>query len=103
MALIKTKMTELGVEATYWKINMISIDRLNGVGSISLALYLNKEQSKSNTTNFFEDKVYFINRSIYPDVFENMTNNVYNIAYNHIKEIDDYFKDAISDNEEVQQ
>lgn len=101
MALIKAEMTDLGVEANYWKINMVSIDRLNGFGSISLALYLNREQSKNNPSKFFKDNVYFIDRIIYPDIFENMNDNLYTIAYNHIKVTDEYFKNALSDNEEV--
>lgn len=103
MALIKNEMTDYGVEANYWKVAMLSIDRVNSVGSFSLMLYKDREQSKNNPDKFFKDKVYYINREVYPYIFENMETNLYLIAYNHIKTTDDYFKDAISDNEEVQQ
>ena len=42
MALIKNKMTDLGVEAGYWKVTMISVDRYMKTGSFSLALFINK-------------------------------------------------------------
>ena len=97
MALIKEKqLNDLGITANYWRIGMVSIDRVNGIGSFSINLYVNRAAKKP-----LEDKGYIIEKEIYPQIFENMIENVYRTAYEHIKTTDEYFKDAISDNEEV--
>lgn len=98
MALIKSELTDYGVEASYWKVSMISIDRIRGFGSFSLMLYKDKESSKLNPDKYFKDIVYYIDIEQYQGVFENMSTDLYSIAYNYIKLIDEYFKDAISDN-----
>lgn len=101
MALIKSEMTDYGVEASYWKIDMVSIGRVDGVGSVSMKLYKDRRQSKLHPKKFFKDKVYYIDNDMFSNIFEGMTIDLYSMIYEHIKATDEYFKDAISDNEEV--
>lgn len=97
MALNKTEMTEYGVEASYWKIGMVSVDRINNVGSVSIMLYKDRTQSKTNPKKFFIDKVCYFDDKVFPSVFENMTVDLYSMLYEYIKTNEEYFKDATDD------
>ena len=41
--LIKSKMTNFGIEASVWKLGYISLDRVAKYGSITMNLYLTEE------------------------------------------------------------
>jgi len=97
MALIKNKMTDFEVEAGYWKVDMVSIDRHLKETSFSLNLYLSKDTKK-----FFESyTVSLLNtedKTLYNQYFETLTyKDVYTACYEYTKAHEEYFKDAESD------
>ena len=98
MALIKTKETTLGIEANYWKITMISIDRASKNGSFSLSLYTKKGAKdfiESTATIIFEDEEKF------KECFENSSyKDIYTSIYEYTKKNVEYFTDAEDDEEE---
>lgn len=103
MALIKNKMTDFGVEANYWKVNMIAIDRSRYEVSVTLNLYIVKDATQfletiSITLAEIEDREeratrfnQYFNGSNYP--------NIYTACYEYAKEYIEYFSDAVSDND----
>ncbi|HAK44056.1 MAG TPA: hypothetical protein DCM59_16905 [Clostridium sp.] len=101
MALIKNKVTRFGIEAGYWKVSMISIDRHMKEAAYSLHLYLKKGASdfiESYTVSLLgmEDK------SMYLEYFEgDKYPNIYTACYEHAKTHEEFFKDAFSDNTDI--
>lgn len=99
--LIKSKMTNLGVEANYWRLSMISIDRHMKEASFSLNLYISKE-SYENGSQFIESYNVSLlgleDKTIYESYFEtNAYTSVYDACYAYAKSHDEYFMDAIED------
>lgn len=98
MALIKNKMTDFGIEASYWKLTMLSMDRFTKEGSFSLSLFLTKGAEKfieTYTVVIYNDKV------AYAECFENATHkDIQTSCYMYAKKNVEYFKDAEDDEEE---
>lgn len=98
MALIKNKMTDFGIEANYWKLTMMSMDRFTMEGSFSLSLFLNKEAEKFIETYTV---VIYGDEALYNECFENATHkDVQTSCYEYAKKNVEYFKDAEDDPEE---
>lgn len=102
MALIKNKTTDFGIEANYWKVSMITIDRNLQEATFSICLYLNK-----NAKAFIEcySVISLLNKedkTLFEEYFgtHNTYRDVYNACYEYVKKYEDYFKDAIDDEEE---
>jgi len=99
MALIKNKMTDLGVEANYWKVTMISIDRFMKTGSFSLSLFMTrgaKQFIETYTVPMLESEEAYIEcfeSGEYKDVFTG--------CYEYAKKYIEFFKDAVDDEEEL--
>lgn len=93
MALSKNKMTDFGIEAGYWKVCMVSINRCNREASFSLNLFLSKDSNK-----FLESYVVTIigNDELYSKYFESkLFTDIHNACYICTKDTQEYFKDAI--------
>lgn len=100
MALIKSKMTGFGIEAEYWKVTMISVDRDRKELSLSLNLYLAKGanqflESIGITLNELEPEERIAR---YNQYFENdYYPNLYTACYQYAKDFVPFFVDAVSD------
>lgn len=98
MALIKKKLTDMGIEADYWKVHMISIDRHMQNGSFSISLY-----GKKGAKQFIETHTVPIMDSVtdYIECFETCGyKDIQTSCYAYAKKHIDFFKDAIDDEEE---
>ena len=104
MALIKEVKTNYGINADYWRIETITIDKKRKEANFIIFLYLNKEATESfdyravvitdkeNREELFEK--YFSDNTEFHDI--------YNSCYECAREIDDFFADAKDDEEEVE-
>lgn len=101
MALIKEKMTNFGVTASYWKLGYVSIDRINKYGSLTLNLFLIKDAEKyiESYTVVLDDIDKF------DEFFGKNTvekyRDTYHAAYEYIKKYDEIFSTAKDDTEEL--
>lgn len=98
MALQKNKMTDFGIEASYWKIGMVTIDRQMKEATISINLFLNKDSEKFIETYIVSSLMGKDDKKLYNKYFEYKNNeytDIYNACYMYAKENEEYFKDAI--------
>lgn len=93
MALYKEKQTEYGVNAGYWKIGMISIDKTNKEGSYSLFLYISKEATKP-IESIGVSLLSMEDKTRYYECFEPEDKDIYKACYEDAKKYEEYFKDA---------
>lgn len=94
MALIKNKETNYGIEASYWRIGYVSLDRINKYGSISLNLFFNKDAK-----DYIDSKTVIIETAEEYEKFfstEALQNykDIYHASYEFVKSKDEYFKNA---------
>ena len=94
MALIKSKQTNYGIEASYWRVGYVSLDRITKYGSISLNLFFNKD-----AVDYIDSKTVIIEtQEEYEQFFsaEALQNyrDIYHAAYEFVKSKDEYFKNA---------
>lgn len=99
MALIKNTRTKYGVEADYWRIETVTIDKRLSEGSIVIYLYLSPEAEepldyrvitiadRSDKEDLFDR--YFSSRTEHSNILES--------CYNLVKEVDTFFIDAVDD------
>ncbi|MCW6094542.1 hypothetical protein LAV60_15330 [Clostridium sporogenes] len=95
MALIKEKITDYGVPANYWKIGMVSIDRVARNGSCSLHLYIQK-----GAKAFIESRAVFFEEDKFDNYFGTdilKYKDIYTACYAYVKDNDEYFADAVTD------
>lgn len=98
MALIKKKMTDFGIEANYWKLTMLSMDRFTEEGSFSLSLFLTKGAEKFIETYTV---VIYGDEALYNECFENSTHkDIQTSCYMYAKKNVEYFKDSTDDPDE---
>lgn len=103
MALIKNKVTKFGIEASYWRVEMITLNYNKKMLEVnfSLNLYLNKgadefiESFSVTDLMGIEDKTLFSNYFIGQEFKDIRT-----ACYMYAKENVPFFKDAIDDPEE---
>lgn len=96
MALKKDKLTAYGVVAQYWRIRTMHINLKAQQASISLELYLDQESSLASQP--LESRNYHIGTAEIPFAFtpeRQETENIYEIAYGLIKQIDPDLNGAI--------
>lgn len=102
MALKKIKETNLGVSISYWRVEIITIDKHRQEGSIVLNGYLDE-----NAKEFIESKVVSLNGLMNKDGTQNKEqfekyfkdetqeySNIYQACYECAKEADEFFADA---------
>lgn len=102
MALIKEKSTEFGLLASYWKIDMITIDRRMKEVSFCINLYMNKDAKNFIETYVVSQLMGKQDKTLFNQYFGEDINNftdIYNACYEYTKDNEEFFKDAISDNE----
>lgn len=103
MALLKNKITKFGIEANYWKIGMLTIDRLSKQACCSVYLYMNQQASISNPQGFVDCQTVTSlmhmdgDKAIFNQYFDGQIpyKDVYNAFYEYLKENEEYFKDAV--------
>lgn len=98
MALLKNKTTDFGVEANYWKVSMVSIDRNLKEASFSLNLYKQRGDDLFFETYTVTDLMGIEDKTNYEKYFESTEyTDIYNACYNYAKNEIEFFKDAVSD------
>lgn len=95
MALIKKQKTNLGIEAAYWKVGMITMDRLRQEGAYSLMLFYSPDAKDfvdcyTVSLNEMEDK------TRYNEIFETFEGISYR-CYEDAKKNVEFFLDAKND------
>ncbi|WP_346961235.1 hypothetical protein [Clostridium sp.] len=104
MALIKEKMTQFGIPASYWKVSMVSIDRNMKEAAFSLNLYITKDAKNFIESFTISSLMGKEDKTLYEEYFENKDGkftDIYNICYEYAKNHEEFFKDAISDNTDI--
>ena len=103
MALIKKIMTPIGVEADYWRITNINVDKLGMSCEIVLRLFYNKEakQSIDSRVEMITDKFKFV-QFFSAIALQSSFNDIYNAAYEYVKANSEFFADAITDDEQFE-
>lgn len=101
MALIKKVMTPYGVEAGYWKVGRAVMDVLEGEGSYTIMLYIDKDAEsfidcKTISLNGLSDKTRI--RSIVDG-----DSGLIKACYEDAKVNDKYFKDATDDPDYIEE
>lgn len=94
MALIKNQQTTYGIEASYWRVGYVSLDRVSKYGSITLNLFFNKEAK-----DYIDSRTVVIET---PEEYDNFFSvqalqeyrNIYHAAYEFAKSKDEYFVNA---------
>ncbi len=95
MALIKEKMAQFGIPASYWRVGMISIDRHRKEASYSLNLFFDRDAEE-----FLETKAVSLlgikDKTQYDEYFAGSEfDNIVQACYEHAKAKVNYFKTAI--------
>lgn len=107
MALIKTKMTQFGIEAEYWKIARVSIDTTKKEICFTLNLYINKDLQEKELDDYtfvsaiIDDFEEDYNKYFREDRGENYK-DIYTACYMYAKEKIEFFLDAKDDLEEIE-
>ena len=103
MALIKKIITPIGVEAEYWRITNINVDKLGMSCEIVLRLFYNKEakQSIDSRVEMITDKFKFV-QFFSAIALQSSFNDIYNAAYEYVKANSEFFADAITDDEQFE-
>lgn len=108
MGLIKEKALENGAVVSYWRVDMISLDKGRGQITFALLGYCSKEIAVNNSQmfldcasvgDFFEGE----NRELFNYYFRDCGANFKDIdtaCYEYAKEHVEFFKDAVDDEEE---
>lgn len=106
MALIKPYMTEFGIEASYWKVTMITLnyDKERIEINFSLNLFVNSEAKKF----LYSHNVVDLMGGQHPEkltFFLELSDslNIRRACYEYAKEHVDFFKDAMDDPEYIQE
>lgn len=103
MALNKPKETKYGVKVSYWRVDMLTINKQRKEGSIILNGYVD-----SQAQEFIESKIVSLNGLVDRETNERDTalfdkyfkddsqayDNIYQACYMCAKEADEFFKDA---------
>ena len=104
MALIKSKMTDYGIEASYWKISRVAIDTIKREVSFTLNLYVSKENQSKELDDYtfgsvLLDKIEFDQQ--YEKYFRldkgESYKDIYTACYEYAKDNIEYFGDAKDD------
>lgn len=100
MALIKEKKTDFGIIASYWRLDIVTINREMQEASFALNLYLNKDSKRFIETYIITSLMGKEDKTLYNEYFESCDKytDIYNACYEYAKVHEEYFKDAISDN-----
>ena len=103
MALIKKVKTAIGVEADYWRICKIDIDKIGFTCTMDIRLFYNKEASRSieGRVEMITDKVKFV-QFFSAIALQTSFNDIYNAAYEYVKAYSPFFADAITDDEQFE-
>lgn len=99
MALIKENL-DFGISANYWRVTNVSVDTISSTSIIFIGLYVNKDAQRPldtrGVTIYNEDfEKYFSKTGI------TNFNDLYEASYMCLKECDDFFSDAVDDEEEL--
>ena len=99
----KKIMTPIGVEADYWRITNINVDKLGMSCEIVLRLFYNKEakQSIDSRVEMIADKFKFV-QFFSAIALQSSFNDIYNAAYEYVKANSEFFADAITDDEQFE-
>lgn len=97
MALIKGN-NDFGINADYWKLSDITINRSNKYCQLILGLHFNNSNNRALTYKSIN-----VEKELFDSYFEepNAYRDVYHASYEYIKNNVDYFKDSVSDEEQV--
>ena len=103
MALIKKLMTPIGVEADYWRITRIDVDKIAFSCYIEIRLYYTKhaDQSIDSKVEMITEKEKFVEFFSSIALKESFT-DIYNAAYEFVKRYDPFFADAETDEEDYE-
>lgn len=102
MALIKEKLTRFGIPASYWKVDMITIDRRMQEASFCINLYFNKDAKDYIDTHIVTVMMGNPDKTLFNQYFGEDVNgypDIYTTCYEFAKNHEDFFKDAIDDND----
>lgn len=83
--LIKSKITDFGVEASIWKLGYISLDRVAKYGSISMNLYVTE-----NAIQYIESITQVIDENLFDAYFENNA-DIYEMCEKYMLENNEFF------------
>lgn len=91
--------TIFGVKAEHWIIQSINLNDVHGYGDITLIGFLDEEAYLNGKASIETKrvKVSYVNgyaKQFSKKSLTDNTSNIYELAYNYVKENDDFFKDA---------
>ena len=91
--------TIFGAKAEHWIIQSINLNDVHGYGDITLIGFLDEEAYLSGKASIETKRVKVSYVNVYSKQFSKKsladnTSNIYELAYNYVKENDDFFKDA---------
>ena len=86
--LIKSKMTNFGIEASVWKLVYISLDRVAKYGSITMNLYLTEEAPQ-----YIESIVEPIREDLFDAYFESVK-DIYQACEQYMLDYNEFFKEG---------
>lgn len=91
--------TIFGAKAEHWIIQSINLNDVHGYGDITLIGFLDEEAYLNGKASIETKrvKVSYVNgysKQFSKKSLADNTSNIYELAYNYVKENDDFFKDA---------
>lgn len=86
--LVKSKMTNFGIEAKIWKLGYISLDRVAKYGSITMNLYLTEDASQ-----YIESIVEPIKEELFDQYFES-GRDTYEACEQYMLDNNEFFHDG---------
>lgn len=86
--LIKSKMTNFGIEASVWKLGYISLDRVAKYGSVAMNLYLTEDAQQ-----YIESIVEPIREDLFDTYFES-GKDIYQACEQYMLDHNEFFKEG---------
>ena len=86
--IIKSKMTDYGIEASVWKLGYISLDRVAKYGSVTMNLYVTEDASQ-----YIESIVEPIREDLFDTYFES-GKDIYEACEQYMIDHNEFFKEG---------
>lgn len=91
--IIKSKMTNFGIEASVWKLGYVSLDRVAKYGSVTMNLYLTED-----ATQYIESIVEPIKEELFDAYFES-GKDIYQACEQYMIDHNEFFKEGATQKE----
>ena len=93
--IIKSKMTNFGIEASVWKLGYISLDRVAKYGSVTMNLYVTEDASQ-----YIESIVEPIKEELF-DVYFESGKDIYQACEQYMLDHNEFFKEGATHKEVI--